>query len=146
MKNGNFNTSPVYYVENKNIDRTKCDKCINDASNGTIYALSFYLDALSKNWSALVMKDYETVMPLIWNKKYWLYYLYQPYFLRHTGIFGKNIHREVIKDFLSSIPEYFKYWDIDFKENTINPNDLGMPHLDLIKRRNFFLDIGRSYE
>ena len=54
----------IAYLSNKNIDKQKWDRCIDMASNGLIYAYSFYLDAMSKHWDALILNDYEIVMPL----------------------------------------------------------------------------------
>ena len=67
---GIFDTSSVSYLQNKDIDKIKWDKCIDTASNGLIYAYSFYLDTMAKHWDALVMNDYEAVMPITWNKKF----------------------------------------------------------------------------
>lgn len=145
MKSEIFDTS-ILYVENKNIDREKWDKCIEQSCNGSIYVLSFYLDTMSKNWDALILNDYEIVMPLIWNKKYGFHYLYQPYFLHHTGIFGNTIKAENTPHFLLHIPEHFRYWDIDYKENIIDPGISIIPGLHLKKRRNFFLDLKNNYQ
>jgi len=60
----------IQYLTNHEIDKVKWDECINSASNGLIYAYSFYLDHMSKHWDALVLGDYNAVMPLTWNKKY----------------------------------------------------------------------------
>ena len=100
---------------------------------------------MSRNWDALVMNDYEAVMPLPWNKKYGLRYLYQPNFVRHTGIFGNNTGDEITDAFFSSIPKHFKYWDIDLKED-IDPGRTYLKGLVIKKRRNLFLDISRKYE
>ncbi|HSQ44739.1 MAG TPA: hypothetical protein VLM16_07060, partial [Ginsengibacter sp.] len=83
----------ISYLPQANIDKQKWDRCIDAAPNGLIYAYSFYLDAMSKNWDALILNDYEIVMPLTWNKKYGVYYLYQPFFTKALGIFG-NISDE----------------------------------------------------
>ena len=59
----------IKYLQHKEIDKAKWDACIEQAPNGLIYSYSWYLDAMSKHWDALVLKDYEAVMPLTWNKK-----------------------------------------------------------------------------
>ena len=106
---GIFDTSSVSYLQNANIDKVKWDKCIDTASNGLIYAYSFYLDAMAKHWDALVMNDYEAVMPVTWNKKYGVHYLYQPFLCASLGLFGKHINREMLSAFLNKIPKRFKY-------------------------------------
>ena len=91
----------IKYLQHKEIDKAKWDACITNAPNGLIYGYSFYLDCMARHWDALVLGDYEAVMPLTWNKKYGFYYLYQPAFTASLGVFGKNLTKEIIDDFVS---------------------------------------------
>ena len=95
-----------------NIDKQKWDACITNANNGVVYAYSFYLDAMAKNWEALVLNDYEMVMPLTYNKKYGIYYLYQPPFCAQLGVFGNELTKEIVEKFIATIPLKYKYWDV----------------------------------
>ena len=54
----------IQYLLHYEIDKSKWDKCINGADNGLIYGYSFYLDHMAKHWDALVLNDYEAIMPL----------------------------------------------------------------------------------
>lgn len=132
----------VNYLTYQQIDKAKWDACINTASNGLIYGYSFYLDTMSKNWDALVLNDYEAVMPLTWNKKYSIHYLYQPPFTACLGIFGKTVNAEMVFTFLNAVPAKFKYWDIYFNAG----NFFEVPRFDLYERKNFVLDLSDSYE
>ena len=82
----------IQYLQHHEINKTKWDESISNASNGLIYGYSYYLDNMSNRWDALVMGEYEAVMPLTWNKKYGIAYLYQPFFTACLGVFGNNIH------------------------------------------------------
>ena len=111
----------IHYLTYRQIDKTKWDACIDNAPNGLVYAYSYYLDSMAKNWDALVLSagpdtstEYEAVMPLTWNKKYGIHYLYQPAFTACLGVFGKNITVDMLNRFLLAIPPRFKYWDIYF--------------------------------
>ena len=106
MRHEIVDTSSFVYVENKNIDKVKWDRCIETAGNGLIYANSFYLDAMAKHWDAIVLNDYEAVMPLTWNKKYGIYYLYQPFLCASLGVFGNNLTGEILYSFLNNIPKH----------------------------------------
>ncbi|MBI3232670.1 MAG: GNAT family N-acetyltransferase [Bacteroidetes bacterium] len=124
------------------------DACIDNADNGLVYASSFYLDAMAKNWDELVLSagsggnDYEAVMPLTWNKKYSIHYLYQPPFTACLGIFGKQLTAETVNAFLKAIPAKFKYWDIYF-----NPGNLfKLKDFNLYERMNYVLSLNGSYE
>jgi len=138
---GIFDTSSVSYLQNANIDKVKWDKCIDTASNGLIYAYSFYLDAMAKHWDAVVMNDYEAVMPVTWNKKYGVHYLYQPFLCASLGLFGKNITREMLSGFLNKIPKRFKYWDISLNKD----NFFLETGYDLYPRTNHILNLNHSY-
>ncbi|MEP6582656.1 MAG: hypothetical protein ABJA90_00255 [Ginsengibacter sp.] len=132
----------ILYLRQEEIDKAKWDYCIDTSSDGLIYAYSFYLDSMCKNWDALILGDYELIMPLTWNKKYSIHYLYQPFFCAQLGIFGNNISQEIIKTFLESIPAKFKYWDFYLNKDNVFPVK-GFP---LYERKNYVLDLRESYE
>jgi hypothetical protein len=103
----------IRYLDRKEIDTDKWDQCIQEASNGLIYARSFYLDAMSGNWSALVMNDYEAVMPLTWNRKFGISYLYQPPFTAQLGIFSRiNGIDDILENFIRQAKLHFRFCEI----------------------------------
>jgi hypothetical protein len=115
----------IRYLVNKDIDKEKWDNCIDNAANGLIYGYSFYLDAMAKNWDALVLNDYEAVMPLTWNKKYGICYLYQPPFLQQLGIFNTTTLREEVKNaFIMAGLKRFRFVElfVNFKIGEDQPN------------------------
>ena len=132
----------IQYLPYQQIDKQKWDACVAAADNGLIYAYSFYLDAMAKHWDALVLGDYEAVMPLTWNKKYSIHYLYQPFFTSSLGLFGKNISGDLLNTFLQSIPAKFKYWDIYFNHS----NFFQLPDFTLYERMNYVLPLNEPYE
>ncbi len=137
----------VIYTPYKYIDKLKWDACIDRASNGLVYAYSFYLDAMAKNWDALVLNDYEAVMPLTWNKKYGISYLYQPFFTASLGVFGAELNAFLVNDFLNAIPAKFKYWDIYLNHaNYFNPPVSQVNNFSLYERLNYVLPLNDSYE
>lgn len=133
--------SQIKYLSQTEIDKNKWDACINTASNGLIYACSFYLDAMAKNWDALVLGDYEAVMPLTWNKKYGFYYLYQPAFTASLGVFGKNVDESIVKKFLAAIPKKFRLIEISLNHGNNYPAAV----TSYLPRQNFVLDLSKSY-
>ena len=132
----------IQYLPYKEIDKEKWDGCITNAPNGLIYAYSFYLDCMAKHWDALILNDYETVMPLTWNRKYGFYYLYQPAFTASLGVFGKNLTEEIIGDFIKSIPSKFKLIEISLNSGNI----FGIPTGFSIIRSNYIVHLNKSYE
>jgi hypothetical protein len=134
--------SQVRYVENRQLDKSKWDECIDRADNGLIYAYSAYLDFMACNWDALVLNDYEAVMPITWKKKYGIYYLYQPFLSASLGLFGKDLTGKMLGVFLKSIPAKFKFWDISLNHGNFFP----VPTYNLFERINYVLDLSPSYE
>src|ERR1700741_3306192 len=132
----------IQYLTHKDIDKKKWDRCIDSSDNGLIYAYSFYLDCMAMNWHALMLNDYEAVMPLTWKKKYGIHYLYQPFLTAQLGIFSSDITANLLENFLNSIPKKFKYIDI-----YLNHHNLFEPQgMDLYSRSNYVLDLGKTYE
>ncbi len=107
------------------------------------YALSWWLDVVEPRWDALIMGDYEAVMPLTWNRKFGIPYLYQPFFTQQLGVFSpKEINPKQTCDFLAAIPERFKYIDINLNsQNYLNCKDF-QPRL----KKNYTLDLSPSYD
>lgn len=132
----------IRYVRHDEIDTVKWDRCIETAGNGLIYAYSFYLDAMSKHWDALVLNDYEMVMPLTWNKKYGIRYLYQPFLTAQLGVFGTAITEKLAGEFIQQARTSFRYIDI-----SLNPKNIPiLPAGFSIQRNNYVLDLSKPYE
>jgi hypothetical protein len=143
---GQFN---IQYLTHQQIDKQKWDACIEHSANGLIYGYSFYLDYMAKHWDALVLSnglhsenDYETVMPLTWNKKFGIRYLYQPFLTAQLGIFGKNISEELVGWFITAAGDAFSYIDISLNSKNIS----GIPTGFSIHRSNYILHLGKPYE
>jgi len=129
-------------IPSNQINKTKWNNCIEHAANGLIYGYSFYLDIVSKHWEGLSYNDYEAVMPLTWKSKYGISYLSQPFFTASLGVFGNNLSAKIVKLFLDSIPEKFKYWDIYLNHGNLFP----IKEYDLYERNNYVLDMNNNYE
>ena len=132
----------IKYLQNTEIDKAKWDACITNAPNGLIYPYSFYLDHMAKNWDALALGDYEVVMPLTWNRKYGFYYLYQPAFTASLGVFGKNLTKGLIEDFINAVPSKFKLIEISLNSGNIVSDQNSFSLL----RSNYTISLNRPYE
>ncbi len=97
---------------------------------------------MAANWDALVLNDYEAVMPLTWKRKYGYHYLYQPFCTAALGLFGSNINAALLDLFLAAIPEKFRYWDIYLNHG----NFFTLQHFQLYERMNFVLPLKNTYE
>ena len=135
-------SAAIQYLTHQQVDKIKWDRCIERADNGLIYAYSIYLDTMANQWDALVLNDYEAVMPLTWNKKYGIRYLYQPFLTAQLGVFGKAISEEQLSSFIQAIPLSFKFIDISLNSGNVS----GIPSGCSADRSNYVLKLDKSYE
>src|SRR5690348_11211121 len=112
-------TDTIQYLKNDQINKQLWDECIDKTDNGLIYAYSFYLDQMADNWDALVLNNYEAVMPLPWRKKFGIYYLYQPFLTAQLGLFGNAISGELLQKFLQAIPSKFRLWEFSLNHQNL---------------------------
>jgi hypothetical protein len=131
----------ITYLQHSEIDKAKWDHCVSNAGNELIYAYAYYLDRIAKHWDALVLNDYEAVMPLTWNKKYGIYYLYQPAFTASLGIFGKKVDEKLTLDFIEAIPKKFKLAEIALNHG----NSLIHSQSISTTRNNYILPLNKDY-
>jgi len=132
----------LYYKRRKEIDTDKWDECISKAPNGLIYAYSFYLDHTADNWDAIVLNDYQAIMPLPCRNKFGVHYLYQPYFTAQLGLFGSNLSADLLESFLRTIPSKFKLWEFSFNHQ----NRFQLKGFNLFERLNYVLPLDQPYE
>ena len=132
----------IQYVTYKDIDKQKWNACIDNADNSLIYSYSFYLDYMAKQWDALILNDYEAVMPLTGNKKYGIHYLYQPPFVAAAGVSGKNLSETIVGNFIDSIPSKFRLIEISLNHGN---RIIGNPEI-ISTRSNYILNLNKTYD
>ena len=94
---------------------------VDGSSALNLYCYSWYLDAVSDNWGALVMRDYDFIMPIPYTVKKNQSVLYQPFFSQQLNVLGENLPSvEVINQFISSIPKKFKLAQFNFPNYLIS--------------------------
>src|SRR5579864_8810325 len=98
----------IRYLKRPDIDTGRWDGCIHQAGNSLIYGYHYYLDHMAAGqWDALVLDDYEAVMPLPWRRKFGIRYLYQPAFTQQLGIFSKT--PIPVDSFLAEAKRHFRF-------------------------------------
>lgn len=130
----------IRYIEQQNIDKAKWDECITNSINGLVYSTSAYLDAMAGRWDALVLNNYEAVMPLPWRKKMGLRYVYPPAFTQQLGLsYADAENEQLLADFIKAIPAKFRY--IEMNLNAANQ----IPDKGLFIRKNYLLPLFPDY-
>jgi hypothetical protein len=60
----------ISHFRHHKIDKSIYDECILESLQGTVYAMSWYLDTVSPGWELLATEDYKTVMPIPVNSPF----------------------------------------------------------------------------
>jgi len=128
-------------LKRKEIDEQKWNALIHDSVQSLPYALSYYLDAVAENWEAVVLNDYEAVMPLVWLRKFGFKCLYQPYYCQQLGVFSKkNLSAVTMKEMLVEA-QAFPYININ-----LNPSaKIIAGEFALKQKKNLLLDLNKEY-
>src|SRR5688500_7570369 len=105
-------------LNNNEIDLKKWDEVILHSALPLVFAQSFYLNATSPGWKALVSENYKNIMPLTAQKKLGINYLIQPPFTPQLGVFGKTDEQSVAA-FLNFLKEKYKYISIELNATNI---------------------------
>lgn len=134
-----MNTSyEIKHLSREQIDEKKWAACLEQCQNGLVYGCHHYLDAMCSHWDALVLNDYEALMPLPWRKKWGFRYIYQPAFIQQTGIF--SIHQlspEIVDVFLQKARKYYSFGELNL--------DVAPAKLSSQNRNNFILPLDQPY-
>jgi len=131
----------VRFVLHQDLDIIKYNECITESSNQRVYAQSWYLDCIAKKWNALVLNDFEAVMPLPIRKKYGISYVFVPPWTQQLGVFSKReIGEEMMKEFMFAIPKKFKLVDILLNSENYFENRC------VRQRDNYILSLEKPYE
>ncbi len=133
----------IIYIKHKDINKEKWNRCIDISQNRIVYALSWYLDRISPNWDALIEGDYESVMPIIHGRKYFINYIYNPFFTAKLGIFSeKKIDNSLVNNFFESVPEKFKLVSIKLNSYVL----FNVPNFKTQNNTTFELNLNIPYE
>ncbi len=92
-----------------------------------------------------MLGDYEAVMPLPWNRKFGISYIYPPYFTQQLGIYSPSpVSPEMTGAFLQQVPQRFRLVQVHL--NSGNPLDEGIGDKWKIRyRKSYFLELNLPY-
>jgi hypothetical protein len=110
----------------------------------TIYPYSWYLDAVSDTWSALVADDYRFIMPVVWKKKAGMKYVYQPFHTQQLGVFSREyVDPQIIREMLAIIYKKFRFAGINFNAKNLVGEE--KPFL-VADKSNYIMALNRDYD
>lgn len=134
----------IEFLKRKEIQEEKWDQVIAGSLAETIYPYSWYLDAVSEKWSALVVDDYRIVMPVVWKKKAGMKYIYQPFYTQQLGVFSREyVKPELIRQMLKILYKKFRFAGMNFNVKNLVGEDLPFTVDD---KSNYILTLNKDYE
>ncbi len=96
----------IKHLNNSDVNFIRWDNCINNAVNGNVFAYSWYLNILCENWEALVLGNYEYVMPLFRKTRFNKNTYYTSKLGVRLGVFSNKLLTEkIVQKFIDAIPK-----------------------------------------
>lgn len=136
-------TNKLQYVKHQDIDHDKWNHCVDTAINCRIYAYTWHLDRAASQWDALILDDYEYVMPLPIRRKFGITYLYQPLFAQQLGIYPTP--KPTVSDlFYQYLVKHFRYVQLNL--NAGNLPSKNFKRIIFLPRKNYLLPLAQDYK
>ena len=104
----------INFVNHADIEKDKWNNCVRLSQFPTFFADYDLLTLANPEWCALILGDYEAVMPLPIKSKYSVSYIYTPVFISRLGIFSIRPDKINHQDFIVHIPAKFKHINLIF--------------------------------
>lgn len=134
----------IRFLHRHEIDDERWKNLILASEYETVYAHTWYLDACAKQWGALVLSDYEYLMPVAYNKKYGINYVFQPRFCQQLGVYsGKEVDLDITGKFLHALKKRFGLGDYAFNEGN---QLIGGNGFELSDNTNYTLQLSASHD
>ena len=134
----------ITFLNRKEIQTERWDRLIEESTAETIYPYSWYLDAVSENWSALVADDYRFVLPVVWKKKAGMRYVYQPFYTQQLGVFSREyVDPGLIRNMLGILYKKFRFAGLNFNVKNLVGEEAPFSVED---KSNYVLPLDRDYE
>ena len=127
----------IRLVTRQDIDHQLWDACIDNTTNGLVYAKIDFLDLMSDQWDAIVIDNYRAIMPIPFRKKWGIRYVYQVPFIQQLGLIGTYDDTELL-ECLKLMQETFRYGNYAF--NFLNTTGVATV------AKNYVLDLTPDYQ
>lgn len=133
-------------IENRNIDREAYEQVIQHSDILPVNAEPWFLDIICPAWKLIVWDDYKAVMPVVWNRKFGIPYVYLPPFSYSVGIYSPyDVSVDVVREFVGVLWRHFRKIDLNLHPGIDPPNHcsikmnkqelhLGLPYQHLFER------------
>lgn len=133
------------FLKRSEIEDDKWNECILKSTNGLIYGLTWFLDALTSNWCGFVIENdrlYEAVFPVPLRRKFGVKYVYPPFFIQQLGLFALQYSQKEEKQAISLMKNKFKFIELNLnyksEEGEVKTNLVLELNVDYAKIQNSY--------
>ena len=99
----------IKFVRQDDLNEEAWNKTVRKYGKGRPYAFSWFLDTVVERWDALVLNDYEAVMPLPKYRKLGRQIGAMPPWTHQLGVVGPEIDESLLSDFLLAVPQEYAF-------------------------------------
>ena len=132
-------------VSRASIDVSKWNALVKHAHNSLPYGYAWYLDAVSEHWEALILNDYQAVLPLPFVKKMGFKLYVQPLFCQQLGPFSlEPLSEEEIINILDHLPKKALRLNLSFSTGINIPEQFS--HLNSKQKINQIIKLENNIE
>lgn len=97
----------IQLVLQEDLNEDAWNKVVRKHGQGRPFAFSWFLDTVCDHWDALVLNDYEAVLPLPHYFKMGQKWGVMPPWTFQLGVIGPEVHESLLSDFILSIPKEY---------------------------------------
>lgn len=127
----------IRLVTRQDIDPQQWETCVNESTNGLVYANIDFLDLMTEQWCGIVIDHYRAIMPIPFRKKWGIRYVCQVPFIQQLGLIG-TYRKDELPECLNLMQNTFHYGSYAF--NFLNAPDASM------QAKNYILDLKQDYQ
>ncbi len=132
----------IHLLRREELNTKKWNTCIeSDSGVASLSGMSWYLDKVCDNWNAIIIDDYQSVIPLPCRKKWGMNYIYPPFFASRMGIYGQSLTASELDTVFDIISKNYKWIDMTFSPDT----QINIERYQHLKRRAYILDLQHPY-
>lgn len=95
----------IRVIKREAVEDEKWDGCVAASANGSAFVSTWFLDLICDDWEAIVLDDYDAVMPLPLRRQMGLKQVYHPSLLPYSGIVNRiPLVPDVVMKMIETVP------------------------------------------
>lgn len=123
----------IRFIPHENIDFDKWDACVDAVQFPQPYGFSWYLNWLSNSWQAVVLGDYEVVLPIFQKKKYGVTFSTRPFGTQSLGPYAKiPLTEDILQGLIEEAMKHVQYAELFFGNHAATAPLSGKEYSNLV--------------